>query len=173
MVTVTSSCHLSPRRDIAVLCTVFPMLCISSLWLIYFATGSLFLLIALNLLHSSPTPKDSWMLFFPIAVEYSHLKNKRVYTRMCKRFIARQSELQWAFLSWSVYLCLSSDVFCLSLTPAFGSEWVTVRFDLVLIHQNQVSYKWWNTYSCVVRAAWRHQPHAKACSRVSATLPEE
>ena len=74
MTTVMPRCHLSPCRDIAVLFTVFPVLRISPLCLIYFATGSLFLLIAVNLLHSSPTPKDSWMLFFPIAFEYSHLK---------------------------------------------------------------------------------------------------
>lgn len=50
----------------------------------------------------------------------------------------------------------------LSLPDSWISKWVTVHFDSGLIHQNQVSYKWWKSLLCVVWAAWRRRPHAKS-----------
>ena len=43
-----SSYHMSAFKDIIILLTIFPELFISSLWLIYFITGSLYLLIILT-----------------------------------------------------------------------------------------------------------------------------
>ena len=43
-----SSYHLSSYKDVAILFTTFPMLYISSQWLICFVTGSLYLLISLT-----------------------------------------------------------------------------------------------------------------------------
>ena len=43
-----SSYHLSPYKVMTILLTIFSMLYISSLWLIYFVTGSLYLLIPIT-----------------------------------------------------------------------------------------------------------------------------
>ena len=48
--------HLSPYNIITTLLTIFPMMYFSSLWLIYFITGSLWLLIPFNYFAYSPTP---------------------------------------------------------------------------------------------------------------------
>ena len=47
---------ISPYKVITVLLTVFPILCISFQWCIYFIIGSLYLLISLPAFHSFPLP---------------------------------------------------------------------------------------------------------------------
>ena len=49
------SYHLSPYKGITLLLTIFPMLYISSPWLIYFVTESVYLLISLTYVAHSPT----------------------------------------------------------------------------------------------------------------------
>ena len=51
-----SSNHLSPCKVITILLTVFLMLYITSLWLIYFVTGGLYLLTPLMYFTPSPAP---------------------------------------------------------------------------------------------------------------------
>ena len=51
-----SSYHLSPYKDNIFLLTIFPTLYISSLWFIYFVSGSLYLLISLTYFSRPPIP---------------------------------------------------------------------------------------------------------------------
>ena len=60
-----SSYYLSPYKFIMILLTISPMLYISSLWLIYFVTGSVYLLISLTCFTppSLPSPLATTCLF--------------------------------------------------------------------------------------------------------------
>lgn len=106
------------------------------------------------------SPNSLQCYFFPLPLDMVVLKRNLVSTRT-------DHPVGWALVNPSVsdklvFSWVLGYFFCLSLIPEFGSEWVTVHFDSVLIHQNQVSYKWWKSSVCGVQAAWRHQPHAKS-----------
>ena len=64
-----SSYHLSWYKVIKIL-TIFPMLYISSPWLIYFVTGNLYLLISLtDFTHPPHTPPSLWQPpIFPLSI---------------------------------------------------------------------------------------------------------
>lgn len=102
------------------------------------------------------------MLFFPHCIGIFLLKQNHMDTRRHRHWSTSRMNFGKFYFSWQVSLLVCVGIFSLSLIPEFGSDQVTVHFDSGLIHQNQVSYKWWKSLLCIVQAAWRRQPHAKS-----------